>query len=49
MDPFNFLFSTKVKMTPLLSYLIISTQNLGFIKVQMCQQEKEFSIHQMKN
>lgn len=30
MDPFNFLFFTKVKMAPLLSYLIISTQNLHF-------------------
>lgn len=49
MDPFNFLFSTKVKMAPLVSYLIISAQNLSFIKVQMCQQEKEFSIPQMKN
>lgn len=49
MDPFNFLFSTKVKMAPLLRYLLLSTQNFHFIKVQMRQQEKEFSIHQMKN
>lgn len=45
---FSFLFSTKVKVVPLLNYLLLSVQNFHFTKVPTCQQQKDFSIYQTK-